>query len=86
MRLEEPPCILDEEARSNEASEGTVRKQVHCETLVYRVEDVAQMLAISQKAAYNLCHTTKEFRVLHIGGSIRVSKASFDRWIACAGS
>lgn len=46
------------------------------------VEDIAQMLSISLRAAYTLCNTTTDFRVLHIGTSIRVSKASFDAWLA----
>jgi hypothetical protein len=54
------------------------------EPLVYRVEDVARMLAISSRAAYNLCNTTSDFRVLHIGTSIRVNKESFDAWFANA--
>ena len=52
------------------------------EPLVYRVEEIAQLLAISPRAAYNLCNTTKDFRVLHIGTSIRVNKQSFDNWFA----
>lgn len=50
--------------------------------VLYRVEDIAQMLSISLRAAYTLCNTTTDFRVLHIGTSIRVSKASFDAWLA----
>ena len=49
--------------------------------LVYTVKEVAQMLAISQRAAYNLCNSTTEFRVLRAGGSIRIPKDSFDAWI-----
>ena len=49
--------------------------------LVYTVEQVAQMLAISLRSAYNLCNSTAEFRVLRIGGSIRVPKDSFDAWL-----
>ena len=49
--------------------------------LVYTVKEVAQMLAISQRAAYNLCNSTTEFRVLRVGGSIRVPKDSFDAWL-----
>ena len=50
--------------------------------LVYRVDEIAQLLAISNRAAYNLCNTTKDFRVLRIGTSIRVNKQSFDNWFA----
>ena len=49
--------------------------------LVYTVKEVAQMLAISQRAAYNLCNSTTEFRVLRVGGSIRVPKDSFNAWL-----
>lgn len=52
------------------------------EPLVYRVEEIAQLLAISPRAAYNLCNTTKDFRVLRIGTSIRANKQSFDNWFA----
>ena len=49
-------------------------------TLVYTVEEIAQMLSISLRSAYNLCNSTTEFRVLRVGGSIRVPKDSFDAW------
>ena len=46
----------------------------------YRVEDVASILGISRKSAYNL---TREgyFRVVRIGSTIRISKKSFDDWL-----
>ena len=50
--------------------------------LVYRVDEIAQLLAISNRAAYNLCNTTKDFKVIRLGTSIRVSKKSFDDWFA----
>ena len=50
-------------------------------TLVYTVEEIAQMLSISLRSAYNLCNRTTEFRVLRVGGSIRVPKDSFDAWL-----
>lgn len=50
--------------------------------LVYRVDEIAQLLAISPRAAYNLCNTTKDFRVLRIGTSIRVNRESFEAWFA----
>ena len=52
------------------------------EPLVYRVEEIAQFLAISPRTAYNLYNTTKDFRVLRIGTSIRVNNKSFDDWFA----
>ena len=49
--------------------------------LVYTVNDIARMLAISLRSAYNLCNSTTEFRVLRVGGSIRVPKDIFDAWL-----
>ena len=40
-----------------------------------------QILAISLRSAYNFCNTTGEFRVLRVGGSIRIPKDSFDAWL-----
>ena len=52
--------------------------------LVYTVEEIARMLAISLRSAYNLCNSTTEFRVLRVGGSIRIPKDSFDAWLRAA--
>ena len=49
--------------------------------LWYTVEEIVRMLAISLRSAYNLCNNTTEFRVLRVGGSIRVPKDSFDAWL-----
>ena len=57
-------------------------KQPERKACVYTVEEVAQMLAISPRAAYNLCNTTKDFRVVRIGTSIRVNRESFEAWFA----
>ena len=51
------------------------------ETAVYTVEQIARLLAISRRSAYNLCNSTTEFRVLRVGGNIRVPKDSFDAWL-----
>ena len=72
MKASTPPAT--------ESSDQT--KAAKHEPLVYRVEEIAQHLAISPPAAYNLCNTTKDFRVLRIGTSIRVNKQSFDNWFA----
>ena len=56
-------------------------KQPESKACVYTVEEVAQMLAISLRSAYNLCNSTTEFRVLRVGGSIRVPKDSFHAWL-----
>ena len=72
MELSEPPAV--------EPSDQTQAAKLV--PLVYRVEEIAQLLAISTRAAYNLCNTTKDFKVIRLGTSIRVSKQSFDDWFA----
>ena len=64
-------------------SSGKAKAAMH-EPLVYRVEEIAQLLAISPRAAYNLCNTTKDFKVIRIGKSVRVNNQSFDNWLASA--
>ena len=76
-------AISDETSDNPPAKESSDQtKATTHEPLVYRVEEIAQLLAISPRAAYNLCNTTKDFRVLRIGTSIRVNKQSFDNWFA----
>ena len=87
------PCefsVRDSMVISDETSDQTpavepsdqTSKTVRHAPLVYRVEEIAQLLAISNRAAYNLCNTTKDFKVIRLGTSIRVSKQSFDDWFA----
>ena len=76
-------AISDETSDKSPAIEFSDQtKAAKHEPLVYRVEEIAQLWAISPRAAYNLCNTTKNFRVLRIGTSIRVNKQSFDNWFA----
>ena len=72
MKLSETPAV--------EPSDQTQAAKLM--PLVYRVDEIAQLLAISNRAAYNLCNNTKDFKVLRLGTSIRVSKQSFDDWFA----
>ena len=50
------------------------------EKKVYTIKEVAEMLEISPRHAYNFCNSTAEFEVIRIGKSIRVKKESFDQW------
>lgn len=61
-----------------------------CEKRTYLVKEVAQILGISENAAYVLVKEQEEeriknkdngFRSVRIGTSIRVSKKSFDTWL-----
>ena len=76
-------AISDETSDSNPAVEPENRpRTATLKPLVYRVDEIAQLLAISPRAAYNLCNTTKDFRVVRIGTSIRVNRESFEAWFA----
>lgn len=46
----------------------------------YTVAEVMDILSVSRKKAYELCNSGS-FKIVHIGRSIRVSKASFDAWL-----
>lgn len=49
----------------------------------YTVEEIAQILGISIRKAYDLCATTNEFKVIRIGKRcVRVHKESFEKWFA----
>ena len=73
------------EASKSPAKESSDRaKAATHDALVYKVEEIAQIRAISSRAAYNLCKSTKDFKVIRIGKSVRVNKQSFDNWLASA--
>lgn len=73
------------EASKSPAKESSDKaKAATHNALVYKVEEIAQILAISSRAAYNLCKSTKDFKVIRIGKSVRVNKQSFDNWLASA--
>ena len=45
----------------------------------YTVSEIAALLQISKSKAYELCKHDY-FRTINIGRSVRISKASFDKW------
>jgi len=47
----------------------------------YTVQEVAQMLDIPLRSAYQLCSATNEFKVKRWGRTVRINKASFDEWL-----
>ena len=79
LQSDSDPATMEMVTRTNAVKSPT--NSPKAPTLVYTVKEVAQMLAISQRAAYNLCNSTTEFRVLRAGGSIRIPKDSFDAWL-----
>ena len=46
----------------------------------YTVDEIQDILEISRSSAYNLVKRNL-FRSVRIGGSIRISKKSFDAWL-----
>ena len=50
------------------------------EKRVYTVEEVIKILEVSKTTAYQLVKSD-EFRTVRVGGKIRISKRSFDRWL-----
>lgn len=46
----------------------------------YTVDEIQDILSISRTSAYNLVKKNA-FRSVRIGGSIRISKKSFDEWL-----
>ena len=49
-------------------------------TGTYTVSQIATILGIGRTAAYNLAKSGL-FRTVRIGSAIRISRASFDRWL-----
>ena len=79
LRSDSNPATMEVVTRTNAVKSPTDSPKAP--KLVYTVKEIAQMLAISLRSAYNLCNSTTEFRVLRAGGSIRVPKDSFDAWL-----
>lgn len=61
------------EARSGSSQEVKDKK-------TYSVHEIAQILQISRSKAYELCRQP-DFKVVRLGRTIRISKASFDDWL-----
>ena len=79
LQSDSDPATMEVVTRTNAVKSPTNSPETT--KLVYTVEEIARMLVISLRSAYNLCNSTTEFRVLRVGGSIRVPKDSFDAWL-----
>ncbi len=53
------------------------------EKQTYTIKEIAVILGISERTAYHICSKTKDFKVMRLGRTVRVHKASFDAWFAC---
>ncbi len=82
LRSDFDPATMEVVTQTNAVKSPT--DSLKATTLVYTVEEIAQMLSISLRSAYNLCNSTTEFRVLRVGGSIRIPKDGFDAWLRAA--
>ncbi len=48
----------------------------------YTAEQVAQILGISIRKAYEMCESTTDFKVMRLGKRcLRIHKESFDQWL-----
>lgn len=52
----------------------------YLEKRAYRVSEIAEILGIGRSSAYNLIRQGN-FKIVHVGSSIRVSRKSFDEWL-----
>lgn len=62
--------------------EEDILQEQSVERKTYSVSELAKILGISNRSAYNLCKHTCDFRVLHLGRSVRIHKESFDKWFS----
>ena len=67
----------------NQTPNGTpvqVKVDHNSDKRVYTVDEIQDILGIARTTAYNLVKRNV-FRSVRIGGSIRISKKSFDAWL-----
>lgn len=60
---------------------GNCYNQEFKDKKTYSVLEIAEILQISKSKAYELCRQQPEFKVIRLGRTIRISKASFDGWL-----
>ena len=82
LQMDSNPATMEVVTQTNAVKSPTDSPKAP--KVVYTVEEISQMLAISLRSAYNLCNNTTDFRVLRAGGNIRILKDSFDAWLWAA--
>ncbi|MCD8300133.1 MAG: helix-turn-helix domain-containing protein [Clostridiales bacterium] len=65
----------------NRENENAVSTENY-EKRTYTVDEIQDILGIGRNSAYQLVKQNL-FRSVRIGGSIRISKKSFDEWLDC---
>lgn len=73
--MEERIAMLNQQTNAYLASEA-----VQFDKRTYTVDEIQDILGISRTSAYNLVKKNA-FHSVRIGGSIRISKKSFDAWL-----
>lgn len=68
------------EEKIEELNQMLESKQGAFDKRTYTVDEIQDILSISKPSAYNLVKHGL-FRSVRIGGSIRISKKSFDEWL-----
>ena len=58
-----------------------MKKPVICEKRTYTLQEIAKILVVGKNAAYQLVKDNV-FKSVRIGASIRISKESFENWLA----
>ena len=58
----------------------TAVSKSNVEKRIYTVNEIQEMLGIGRNSAYTLVNSGV-FKTVRIGGSIRISKQSFDEWL-----
>lgn len=48
---------------------------------MYAVKDIAKILGVSERKAYDFCNTTDKFVVLRVGRTIRIPIKPFRAWM-----
>ncbi len=67
-------------AMNQRTEEAMAANAVQFDKRTYTVDEIQDILGISRTSAYNLVKK-KVFHSVRIGGSIRISKKSFDEWL-----
>ena len=67
-------------AMEQRTEEAMAANAVQFDKRTYTVDEIQDILGISRTSAYNLVKK-KVFHSVRIGGSIRISKKSFDEWL-----
>lgn len=53
----------------------------HVQRATYTASQIAEILGVSVRKAYEICETTNDFKIMRLGKRcVRIHKESFDKW------